>query len=99
MVDKLNTQERSKIRRFLIYLYQNNKYDNEEYRTNKKRLLECIDLVESESIFKKKDALDLRLFLDSAVIDFKETRIGSLINDSIFKSAYNKIFKMYLSKS
>ncbi len=97
MGDKLTMQERSKIKRFLIYLYQNNKYDDEKYCTNKKRLLECIDLVENESIFKREDALDLRLFLDSAVIDFKKTRIGSLIDDDVFKNAYNKIFNMYLA--
>lgn len=97
MGDKLTTQERSKVKRFLIYLYQNNKYDGEKYCTNKKRLLECIDLVENESIFRKKDALDLRLFLDSAVIDFKKTRIGSLIDDDVFKNAYDKIFNMYLA--
>ena len=97
MSNKLTTQERSKVKRFLIYLYQNNKYDSEKYCTNKKRLLECIDLVENESIFKKKDALDLRLFLDSVVIDFRETRVGLLIDDNVFSNAYNKIFNMYLA--
>lgn len=44
MDKKLTTKERNKVKRYLTYLYQNNKYDNDNYRTNKNTLLKCIDL-------------------------------------------------------
>ncbi len=93
----LTSKERSKIKRFLIYLYQNNKYGNKDHRTNRTRLLECIDLVENKSVFEKEESLDIRLFLDSAIVNFKENRFGYIIDDEIFKNAYDKIFNMYLA--
>lgn len=94
---KLTTEERSKVKRFLTYLYQNKKYDGDEYKTNKNKLLECIDLVDEKSIFNKKEAINIRLFLDGAVVDFKENRFGFIVDDKVFVSAYNKIHNMFLN--
>lgn len=97
MDKKLTTKERNKVKRYLTYLYQNNKYDNDNYRTNKNTLLKCIDLVDENAVFNTEQAIDIRLFLDGAVLDFKKNRFGCIVDDNIFISAYKKIHNMVLN--
>lgn len=93
--NKLTTEERSKVRRFLLWMYRNEKYDIKgSSKTTKEKLLQSLDSIEENSILNKEDAFNIRLFLEGGTISLRNDGKKFIYDDVIFMSAFDKIHNM-----